>query len=140
MSSQGCSALDSWNMPNLSAFFYNPISQPALQYIYIPINIHAVNTFLPDINQVMLRLDRQENLLQEIYEMVKVIEVETRRLNPDTIYELLDSAESGLRQVLNAVKEKRFPVPAGPEIEAMLTQAIERKTNLAHPAEGSLKR
>jgi hypothetical protein len=88
----------------------------------------------------MVRLDRHENLLQEIYEMVKVIEVETRRLNPDSIYDHIDTAESELGQVFSAVREKRYPPPWSPEMEALLTQAIERKKHLAQPAEGSIKR
>src|ERR1035438_7647087 len=99
---------------------------PPVQFFNIPINIYTavIGPFAADIKDIASRLNRHEDLLQEIFEMVKVIEVETRRLNPDTIDDLTDAAESELGELLNSVREKRFPGSPDQEIQAMLARAI----------------
>jgi hypothetical protein len=79
-------------------------------------------------------------MLQEIRETVRVIEVETRRLNPDPINDLMDAAEAELGDILNTVKERRFSPPTSPEIEAMLSKALERKNTNTQSAEGTISR
>ncbi len=82
-------------------------------------------------------LNRHEQLLEEMREIVKVIEVETRILNPDSIHEITDAAESELNGILHAIKEKRFPQVPSPEMDALLSQAIDRKLANQVPAEPS---
>jgi hypothetical protein len=90
-----------------------------------------------DMRHVVFTLNRHEELLQEIAETVRVIEVETRRLNPDAIHALTDAAESGLNDILHTIQEGRFPSPSSPEIDALLSQAIERKRSLPPTAPSS---
>lgn len=75
---------------------------------------------------VVTRLDRHDDILEEILETVRVIEFETRRLNPDPNYALTDAAEAGLNSIVQTIKDKQFP-PIPPELDAMLTRAIQKK-------------
>jgi len=79
-------------------------------------------------------LSRHEEILEEVRDLVKVIEVETRRLNPDAIHDITDAAEAELNEILHTIQEKRFPQPPSPEIDALLSQAIEKRKVLTHTA------
>jgi hypothetical protein len=90
-----------------------------------------------DMRHVVFTLNRHEDLLREIAETVKVIEVETRRLNPDAIHDLTDAAESGLNDILHTIREGIFPPSSSPDIDTLLSQAIERKRSLSPAAPSS---
>jgi hypothetical protein len=108
---------------------------------FAPIQIGSINLtpivpgFLMAFQEVKLAVARHGELLEEIYEMVKVIEVETRRLNPDAIHDMTDAAESGLNDILRTIQERRFPPPPSQEIDALLSQAIEKKRSLTPAGE-----
>lgn len=101
------------------------------QYVSIPITVSANFVFMPyegiakDMQYIVTTLNRHDEILQEVYEIVKVIEVETRKSDP--IHDLTDQAESDLHATLSSIREKRFPAPPSPEIASLLTKALDKK-------------
>jgi hypothetical protein len=114
--------------------FGTPMQTPNIQYFFnAPISIYAsvVATLSTDVKHLAERFNRHEELLQEIVETVRVIEVETRKLGPDAIHDATDAAESDLNDILHTIRERRFPSSPSEEIDALLSKAIEIKTSLA---------
>jgi hypothetical protein len=126
------------------AFGYSPMEpqEPAM-YVHMPITISnstvihlsaTIDAVSADLGHVVARLDRHDDMLQEILETVRVIEFETRRLAPDAINDILDTSESEMNSVLQMVREHRLPT-VNPEIDALLEQAIERRRTLTSSTE-----
>lgn len=122
-----------------NAFGYNPreVQQNAM-YVHMPITISnstvvhissTIDAVSAELGDVVARLDRHDDMLQEILETVRVIEFETRRLNPDANYALTDAAEAGLNSIVQTIKDKGFP-PVPPELDALLTRAVQRRAEL----------
>jgi hypothetical protein len=91
----------------------------------------AIDSLCIEMRGVAETLSRHEGLIQEILEMVKVIEVETRKLSPDPIHDVTDAAESGLNEILLTIRENRFPPQPSPEVDALLSQALERRQSIS---------
>jgi uncharacterized protein YfkK (UPF0435 family) len=117
---------DLWkNMPT--------IPQPQYFTFNIPVEIKATINMAVEITHISATLQRHDELLQEMYEMIRVIEIETRRLNPNPIDDLADAAESELNDILQMVKNKNLPSVNTAEA-AILGKALERKRQTAGPA------
>lgn len=68
-------------------------------------------------------LNRHEEMLQEILATVR----ENALLNADPTDTAADAAEAQLREIVTIIQEGRTLPPPDPEIDAMLSRAIERR-------------